>query len=262
MYCRWLGDVPLVGAASPAGGGLEVRVEEIVLIATLIVLIWQTASLKAQIKKSELQAIYNRYLELTKLEVDEPALHKMFMYREHYAQLPGKLTAGELRERALALLIFDQFSMIYNMSSSPNPFGVFAWFVNKLPELRIIAPARRFIDRHRTPFEINREYIERVVANPLMVRAWREWGLGDTWRGSEFYRFAEEAMDRGIASYPDATMFKERRSDGAGARRSTAGELRAWARERGYRVRNFGPIPKEVQAAYRKEMKLSSERDV
>jgi hypothetical protein len=167
--------------------------EHIAIILSLIVLVWQTRALKVQIARGELQAVYNRYLELTKIESTTPTLHKMFIYGKDFERF-SYLTDEQLRERALSLLIFDQFAFLFNMSGQPFLFRVGRLICRRVPALWRAQFCKSFFDRHRTVWEINAEYVAGVLTNPLLIRAWRDWGLGETWQGSQFYEFVEQVI--------------------------------------------------------------------
>jgi hypothetical protein len=186
------------------------RFQSLALIVTLLLLFWQMTSLRVQMKRSELQSVYDRYLEITKLEIEHGELHQMFMYDEMRKDL-ADLQPSDLKLRALAVLIFDQFAYIYNMSARPTLLAPLRRATDLLSRKRDLPRLpRRFLDRHRSIFEINREYILHVVRNPVLVRAWREWGLGETWMGSEFYRFVEQSLARDMrAKRPDPPNGKD-----------------------------------------------------
>jgi hypothetical protein len=167
---------------------------QIAVILTMLILALQTRALRMQISRSDLQSIYNRYLDLTKIEVKEPTLHKMFFYGRDFDRLSA-LTPEQLHDRALSLLIFDQFALLYNMSKQPLWSRLSRSALRRVPFFWRTKVCQRFLDRHRTVWEINADYVEGVITNPLLIQAWRDWGLGETWRGSQFFEFVNETID-------------------------------------------------------------------
>ena len=167
---------------------------QIAVIITMLILALQTRALRLQISRTDLQSIYNRYLDLTKIEVQEPTLHKMFFYGKDFDRL-SSLTPEQLHERALSLLIFDQFALLYNMSKQPLWSSISRSALRRIPFLWRANSCQKFFDRHRTVWEINAEYVTSVLTNPLLIRSWTEWGLGETWRGSQFYEFVNQTIE-------------------------------------------------------------------
>lgn len=190
---------------------------QLAVVVSVLVLVWQTRALKLQIARTELQTVYDRYLEITKIEVAEPKLHKMFLYGRDYRRF-GHLTPDQLHERALSLLIFDQFAMIFNMSRRPNLVRLAAHVSRKIRFIGNRRWVRGYLDRHRTVWEINEDYVRLVLTNPHLITSWREWGLGETWEGSEFHRFVEtviaawEATGTATLSKPPAQRSSTNRS--------------------------------------------------
>lgn len=168
-------------------------IERIAIIISVLVLVWQTRALKIQIARGELQATYNRYLELTKIEAADPTLHKMFFYGKDFERF-SFLTEEQLRERALSLLIFDQFAFLFNMSKQPLLWRIARMICRHISFIWKMAACQRFFDRHRSVWEINADYVAGVLTNPMLVRSWREWGLGETWQGSQFHEFVERVI--------------------------------------------------------------------
>lgn len=170
------------------------ELERIAVVASVAILIWQTRALRQQMARGEIQAIYDRYLELTKIELEDPTLHRMFLYGRDYGRLVG-MPADQLHDRALSLLIFDQFAMLYNMSEWSLIAATMRWIGIRMPRLGNTRCYRRLLDRRRSVWEINQAYVAGVLTNPLLIRSWRDWGLGETWRGSEFHGYVQEIIE-------------------------------------------------------------------
>lgn len=168
--------------------------EEWILLGTLLVLIWQAWLGRREIRKGAIRNIYDRWLEINRLEVEHPTLHRMFMSKEVFAQL-DQSDDEEIRTRALSLFIFDQFAMIYNLGERQSRLTLIDPLVRRI----LRSPRLRewwldYLDRRRTLLDINQSYIEAVMANPLVRRCWTELRLGETWKGSRFYEFVESAI--------------------------------------------------------------------
>jgi hypothetical protein len=168
-------------------------VAQLAVVTSVLILVWQTRALKLQIARGEMQSVYDRYLEITKIEVADPRLHKMFLYGRDYARF-ADLTDEELHERALSLLIFDQFALIFNMSKRPRLWSMLRYLSRRFRLIGNRRWIRGILDRRRTIWEINEEYVRLVLTNPHLIKSWRDWGLGETWEGSEFYMFVEDVI--------------------------------------------------------------------
>jgi SAM-dependent methyltransferase len=187
----------IVKVAAPSDNGvlLGISAEALVLFATLLVLIWQTAATRREMRQAAVRNIYDRYMEIGKMEISHPELHMMFMEPEALETATTKLSADDLRTRALALLILDQFALIFNLGDKPRLLYQMGSALEKLPEQsRVRRWWRGYADRHRTVFDINKDYIASVVTNPMVRRAWSDLGLGVTWKGSMFYEFVERCL--------------------------------------------------------------------
>lgn len=169
-------------------------IAQLAVLASVLILVWQTRALKVQIARSEMQSVYDRYLEITKIEVSEPRLHRMFLYGRDFERF-AHLSEDELHERALSLLIFDQFALIFNMSKRPRPLALLRYMARRFAFIGNRRWVRASLDRRRTIWEINEDYVRQVLTNPRLIRSWRDWGLGETWEGSEFHTFVEEVID-------------------------------------------------------------------
>jgi len=181
--------------AERAGSLFGISVEAWVLFATLLVLIWQTAGARREMRQAAIRNIYDRYMEIGKLEVVHPELHKMFMDADTLAATTEMLSPEDLKLRALALLVLDQFALIFNLGERRSGLYRLDPMIRRLPDR---SPIRHwwaaYADRHRTVFDINKDYIAAVVKNPMVRRAWAELGLGVTWKGSMFYDFVERCL--------------------------------------------------------------------
>ncbi len=196
----------------------------IVYTLTLLVLIWQTRSTRLEMRKTAVRSVYDRYLEITKMEVQYPELHKMFMDSQTLEAL-SKLPENEMRQRALSMFVFDQFAMIFNLGERKSLLSridravsqiitrgrIFRWWNRRVDASRscakldyiakkiisrlIIKWWKRQVEASRTLFDINEDYIRRVMSNPVVIRCWRDWKLGDTWKGSEYYDYIENLVE-------------------------------------------------------------------
>jgi hypothetical protein len=169
------------------------QIGQIAVVLSVVVLAAQARALRTQVARSEMQTVYGRYLEITKIEIENPLLHRMFLYGNDFARL-SQLSPEELHQRALSLLVFDQFALIFNMSKRSFGTRIGWWLVEHVPPISRSRSVRRFLDHRRTIFEINADYINGVLTNPLLIQAWKDWGLGGTWAGSEFYDFVEKII--------------------------------------------------------------------
>lgn len=143
-----------------------------------------------------LMRVYDRYQDITKLEIANPHLHRMFMDVAASEELRS-LTDEELRVRAMSLLIFDQFAMIYNISHRPSlPRAVISILLKTAHRIGLF----RSINADRifgmTVWDYNKDYVDSVFSNPVILRAWRQWKLGDTWRGSPFAGYIDALLAR------------------------------------------------------------------
>jgi len=134
-------------------------IADLILIATLLILIWQTWLLRKDIKANAIRDLYSKWNEVSKMEVKCPKFHKMLMSEKYYYELKD-LTEEELKERALAHMVLDVFSMIYHEEKS-----------------KIL--------------ESNEPYIKEVMANPIMKKCWIDYHLRETWDGYEFQEYID-----------------------------------------------------------------------
>jgi len=178
---------------SGGGNGMEVTggisIEAIAILLSVGVLSWQIWLNTREMRKAAVRNIYDRYLEITKMEVQYPELHRMFMGRDAFAEL-STLGEQEVRTRALSMFVFDQFALIMNLGERPSLYTRVDPVVSRL----LVIPFLRtwwkgVVDRNRTLFDINKDYIEEVMTNPLVTRCWKDWRLGQTWKGSEFFDY-------------------------------------------------------------------------
>ncbi|HCJ67693.1 MAG TPA: hypothetical protein DHV62_10375 [Elusimicrobia bacterium] len=167
----------------------------IVMIFTLLVMIWQTWLTRIEMRKTAVREIYARYLEINKLEVENPALHKMFMDKKTFEELKN-LPEDELRKRALSLFIFDQFAMIYNLGERKSVYLKLNPYIKKLfKEGKILEWWEDFIDRKRSLLDINESYIWGIMTNPEVIKCWKDYKLGETWKGSKYYEYVSNIIN-------------------------------------------------------------------
>jgi hypothetical protein len=149
---------------------------------------FQTRSIAKEMRRASIRHIYDRWHNISEYEIRYPNLHRMLMDKETLVELDDKLNDDDMKTRALSLLIFDQFAMIYNLGEKKT------WWdrLNK-PALVILRPLKLYKwwnqkrDENRSLLDINREYIKNVMRNPITQKCWRDYRLGETWRGTRFY---------------------------------------------------------------------------
>lgn len=167
----------------------------VVYFLTLLVLIWQTRATRQEMRKTAIRNIYDRWLETTKMEVQYPELHKMFMDNQTLKALK-RLSEDELRQRALSMFIFDQFAMIFNLGERKSLYARLDHLVKRiLRRGRILAWWNRRVEANRTLFDLNEDYIRRIMSNPTVIRCWRDFKLGETWKDSEYYHYIDNLIE-------------------------------------------------------------------
>ena len=167
----------------------------IILFLTMVILIWQTWLTRVEMRKNAVRNIYERYLEINKLEVEYPILHEMFMDAETLDKLQH-LSDEEMRKRALSLFIFDQFALIYNLGERPTLYRKIDPYLRRLlGKGWLLQWWNDFVDRKRSLLDINESYVHGIMSNPEVVKCWREYGLGKTWYGSRYFDFINQLID-------------------------------------------------------------------
>ncbi len=167
----------------------------------LMILLRQTSLLLTEMRKTSVRHMYDRWTEINKFEVSHPELHRMLMPPDTYQELAEQLSDDEIKTRALSLLVFDQFSMMYHSGEKATIWDNADNVVRPLCRaLRLEAWWDVLRDRHRSLIDINREYIADVISNPIVRRCWRDWRLGETWKGTrmgrELDRMVRESMQQ------------------------------------------------------------------
>ena len=133
---------------------LSITLGDLLIFLTFVVIAWQTYLIKREMDRNVLRDLYSRWLEIGKLEYANPELHKMLMDRKTYERFK-KMSDSALKQRALAWIIFDVFSMMYEQK------GV----------------------RHTE--ETNR-YLRKVLGNPIIQKNWIDFDIRKAWDGTEF----------------------------------------------------------------------------
>ena len=140
----------------------DLSIAEILLIVTLLVMAWQTWLLRKDIKASVIHNLYTKWNDVSKMEIEYPILHKMLMKRDVMEELEN-LTDEELKERALAYMVFDVFSMLY-------------------------------LEKKSKIFEEGEPYINGVMTNPIMIKCWKDYHVRRAWDGYEFQHYIDKKI--------------------------------------------------------------------
>jgi drug/metabolite transporter (DMT)-like permease len=184
-------------------GVITMSVDQMILLGTLVVtflsvlaLIWQTRLTRIEMHKGGIRHMYDRWLEISKLEIKYPELHKMFMDPSKLKRLES-LTPEELRKRALALVLFDQFSMIYHLGLRRSIWQVWeeSGLRGVLKEYKPSEIKKRWKEDSKTLYDINYEYIREIMGNPETRKCWAEYLLGETWQGFSFHDEIEKFIE-------------------------------------------------------------------
>lgn len=167
----------------------------IVLLGTLIVLIIQVWKQRQDLRKVNYRYIYDRWGHISDLEIQHPEIHKLLLDISFFDDI-NKLPQEEMKSRALALIILDQFALIFKTGDRHSIYyrlePKLSWILNRSLRLRRWWQIRK--EASKTIFEYNEAYIRGVLCNPEMIKFWRDYKLGDTWKGDAFYDFVNQTI--------------------------------------------------------------------
>lgn len=210
----------------------------IVYTLTLFVFMWQSYATRQEMRKTAIRNVYDRYLEITKMEVQYPELHKMFV-DEHTLRMLDQLSENQVKQRALSMFMFDQFALIFNLGERKSLVvridnilkqgsktgRVFRWWNRRVKKSRLLAKQDRIVrkmlnrsvvkwwnrrvEASKTLFDINEDYIRHVMSNPVVVKCWRDWKLGETWKGSEYYDYINNLIENVIRKKDDNSELED-----------------------------------------------------
>jgi hypothetical protein len=142
---------------------LQVKLSELLLAISLIFMALQAVLLRKSIQKQSVKSLYDRWLEISKIEINDPQFHKMLLSKDVAHKLKAlDLPDGEFKLRAYAVLIFDTFAWEYFHG---NPAG-----------------------------DATTPYIQFVLSNPVYRKCWYEYHVRDTWVGSPFQSFVDNIL--------------------------------------------------------------------
>ena len=176
---------------------LVVVLQAVVSVLALFLLLRRTKSLLMEMRRAAVRHVYDGWKQVNEHEVQYPELHRLLMPTDVLQTVGASLNESELRLRALSLLVFDQFSLMYHQGE------YITWWE------RAHRPARWLLswiglarwwdwkrDQNRSLLDINRQYLIDVMRNPLARRCWVDWRLGETWEGTRFARDVEDILKK------------------------------------------------------------------
>lgn len=200
-------------------------VDQMVLLGTLLVLIYQVAMQRRDLRKGDYRYIYDRWARISEYEIQNPALHRL-LYDHSFAKDLDTLDEEKTRLRALALLVLDQFALIFKTGDRYSVFTKYEGLVGPILArnrwLRELWAAQK--ERHKTVFEYNEDYIRGILCNPAMIRCWRDYKLGETWMGDEFYEYVNQVIREHETGQTVGIQAREAYRFGKGHRRAQPSE--------------------------------------